>query len=98
MGLRYGLRQHEVVEASRFGDLEGLEDLPLASRRRAPLGDAAVVGLERDEVHALQFVAHIAPRVAGRVLDGPDEQEGKPAELVGRADAILAVVERPGGA
>jgi hypothetical protein len=44
-------------------------------------------------VHAVEFVADVAPGVAGGVLDHPQEQQRQPAQLDVGADAVLAVVE-----
>jgi len=44
-------------------------------------------------VHAVELVTDVAPGVAGRVLDDPDEEEREPAELDVGADAVFAVVE-----
>ena len=46
-----------------------------------------------DEVHAVELVADVAPGVACRVLNDPDEEEHEPAELDVAADAVLAVME-----
>ena len=51
------------------------------------------LGLESDQVHAVELVAHVAPGVARLVLDSADEQEREPAELDVGADAVFAIVE-----
>jgi hypothetical protein len=43
-------------------------------------------------VHPVEFVAQVAPGVAGGVLGDADEQQGEPAQLDVGADAVLAVV------
>ena len=60
---------------------------------RGALRDPAVFGGQGDQVQAVEFVAGVAPGVAGRVLDDPDEQQRQPAQLHVRADAVLAVVK-----
>ena len=72
---------------------EGFEDVLLAGGGHRALGDAAVAGLEGDQVHAVELVADVAPGVLRLVLDGADEQEREPAELDVGADAVFAVVE-----
>ena len=44
-------------------------------------GRRALAGLERDEVHAVELVAEVAPGVAGLRSRRRDEQEREPAEL-----------------
>ena len=57
------------------------------------LGDAALDGFHRYEVHAVELVAHIAPGVAGPVLDDTDQQQTEPARLDVAPDPVLAVME-----
>src|SRR5512144_3382742 len=79
VGLVGGRR--EVVEARRFGKFERLEDAPVAVRELGALGDGALVGRERDEVHAVKLVAQVAPGVAGGGLGDAQQQQREPAEL-----------------
>ena len=81
------------MEAGWLGELEGFEDVLLAGGSHRALGDAAVAGLESDQVHAVKLVADVAPGAAGLMLDGADEQERQPAQLDVGADAVFAVVE-----
>ena len=93
LGLRDGLGQLVVEDLRRLANAERGQDLPLARRRRRAFRDPALVGLEGDEVHAVELVAEVAPRVAGGVLRDADEQEREPAQLDMGADAVLAVVK-----
>jgi hypothetical protein len=70
----------------------------LAGCDRRALSDLAGVGGQGDQVHPVEFVADVAPGVAGGVLDHAQEQQRQPAQLDVGADAVLAVVElnRPG--
>lgn len=49
-------------------------------------------GGERDEVHAVEFVAQVAPGVAGFGFGDAEQQQRQPAELDVRFDAALAAV------
>ena len=51
--------------------------------------DPAVGGGQSYQVHPVQFVTQVPPRVVGGVLDHPYEQEGEPAELDVAADAVF---------
>ncbi len=53
----------------------------------------SVGGGEGDQVHPVEFVADVAPGVAGGVLGHADQQERKPAQLHVGADPVLTVVE-----
>ena len=56
----------------------------------------AVGGGEGDQVHAVEFVAEVAPGVAGGVVGvvgDADQQQRQPAQLDVGADAVFAVVE-----
>ena len=81
----------EVVEARGLGQLEGLEDLALAVGQFGALGDGAVAGSERDEVHTVKLVADVAPGVGGLGL-GDAQQQRQPAQLDVGLDAVLAAV------
>ena len=85
--------QGEVEELGGFGEVERAEQGLLAGCGRGTLGDLAVAGGEGDQVHPVEFVADVAPGVAGGVLDHPQEQQRQPAKLDVGADAVLAVVE-----
>ena len=93
--LRLPSRDWELVveDLGRLAHLESSEDLPLAIRRYRALRDAALIGPEGDEVHALELVSDVSPGVAGCVLDDSDEEQPEPAELDMGVDAVLAVVE-----
>ena len=54
--------------------------------------DAAVGGGEGDQVHAVEFVAQVAPGVAGAGFRDADEKQCQPTQLDVGADAVLAVV------
>jgi len=43
-------------------------------------------------MQSLQFVADVAPGVAGLVLDDPDQQQRQPAQQDVRADVVFAAV------
>src|SRR5665647_3439573 len=89
-----GRRGHfEVAERRRLGQLQGGEDLALASGGQRTLGDPAFAGLQGDEVQALKLVADASPGLPGGVLDDADEEQCQPAEPRVGADAVLAVVE-----
>lgn len=53
------------MEAQRFGQVERLEDAALAVHALGALGDGALAGGERDEVHAVKLVADDAPAAVG---------------------------------
>ena len=53
----------EVVEAGRLWELERLEDAALGGGEFGALRDGAFVGLEGDEVQAVELVAQVAPGV-----------------------------------
>ena len=55
----------EVEVAGWFGEVEGAEDPAVAGGELAALGDVAFAGGEGDEVEAFEFVAGVAPGVAG---------------------------------
>lgn len=57
------------------------------------LRDPAVGGGEGDQVHPVEFVAQVAPGVAGGGLGDADEKQRQPAQLDVGVDAVLAVVE-----
>jgi hypothetical protein len=57
------------------------------------LRDLAVGSAKGDQGHPVEFVAQVAPGVAGGILDDPDEQQRQPAQLDVGADAVLAVME-----
>ena len=60
-----------------------------------PLAAVAGVAGEGAEVQALEFVAEVAPGVAGVGLGDPDQQQREPAEQHVRADPVFfAVVDR----
>ena len=82
----------EVVEARGLWEFERAEDLALAVGQLGALGDGSRAGRKRDEVHAVQFVAEVAPRVAGLGLGDAEEQQREPAELDVGFDAVLAAV------
>jgi hypothetical protein len=67
-GGRWLGRQLEVEEAAWFAHVEGGEDAGLAWGGGRALSDSAFGGGHGDEVHAVEFVADVAPRVAGGVL------------------------------
>lgn len=50
----------EVVEAGWLGDLEGLQDAPVARCELAALGDVAGVGGQCDEMEAFQLASDVA--------------------------------------
>ena len=84
--------RREVVEARWLGQLERLEDLALGMREFGALGDGALAGGERDEVHAVELVADVAPAVCGLGLGDAQQQQRQPADLDVRLDAVLAAV------
>ena len=47
-------------------------------------------------MHAVEFVAQVAPGVAGAGFGDADEQQCQPTQLDVSADAVLAVVVDPG--
>jgi hypothetical protein len=69
-----------------------VQDGLLAGGGGGALGDLAVGGGEGDQVHTVEFVAEVAPEVAGGVLGDADQQR-QPAQLDVGADAVFAVVE-----
>jgi hypothetical protein len=86
----------EVEEFRWFGQVKGVQDGLLAGGGRRALRDLAVGGGEGDQVHPVEFVPQVAPRVAGGGLGDPDEQQRQPAQLDVGADAVLpVVVDRP---
>jgi hypothetical protein len=88
-----GRGHREVEEPWGLGEFEGGQDGLLADGGGGALGDVAVGGGQGDQVHTVQFVADVAPGVAGGVLDHPDQQQCEPAQLDVGADPVLAVVE-----
>lgn len=68
----------EVEVAGRFGQVERGEDGLLVAGQGRALRDAAVGGGEGDRVHAVEFVAQVAPGVAGSGFGDPDEQQCQP--------------------
>ncbi len=55
----------EVVEAGRFGEVEGSQDCAVAGGEFAALGDLSVVGGEGDEVHSFEsrMLRQVSPQV-----------------------------------
>ena len=90
-GSRGGCRL-QVREACGLCELEGAQQVALAACELGALLAGAGGAGERAEVQALKLVAHVAPGVAGLVLDDPDQQQREPAEQDVRADAVFAAV------
>jgi hypothetical protein len=82
----------EVEVAGRFGQVEGGQDGFLPAGEGGALRDAPVGGGQGDQVHAVEFVAQVAPGVAGAGFGDPDEQQCQPTQLDVGADAVFAVV------
>src|SRR5687767_3973777 len=82
----------EVEVFGGFGQVERGQDGLLAVGGRGALRDAAVGGGEGDQVHAGEFVAQVAPGVAGAGFRGPDGQQRQPTQLDMGADTVLTVV------
>lgn len=82
----------EVEVAGRFGQVEGGEDGLVAAGQGGTLGDTAVCGGQGDQVHAVEFVAQVAPGITGAGFGDPDEQQCQPTQLDVSTDAVLAVV------
>src|SRR5688572_29613908 len=82
----------EVDEPWRLGEVERLEDGPLAVRRLGALTAGAGGTAERAEVHAVELVAQVAPGVVAGGLGEADEQQRQPAEQDVGADAVLQAV------
>lgn len=91
-----GLGHREVEEPGRPWELEGGQAGLLAGGGRGPLRDLSVGGRAGDQVHPVEFVAGVAPGVVGGVRDHSQEQQCEPAQLDGRADPVLAVMEHGG--
>ncbi len=77
-------RRGEVEEPRGVGELEGGQDRLLAGGGGGALRDVAVGGGQGHQVHAVEFVADVAPGVVGGVLDHADQQQGEPAQLDAR--------------
>ena len=95
-GGRFGpLRGGELQEQRWLLDPEGAEDLLVLGGELGPLPALAGVAGERDEVQALEFVAEVAPGIAGVVLGDADQQQRQPTEQHVRSDPLfLAMVDR----
>ena len=50
----------------------------MAAGEGGTLGDAAVGGGQGDQVHAVEFVAQVAPGITGAGFGDPDEQQCQP--------------------
>jgi len=61
-----------------FGQVERSQDGLLVAGEGRALGDAAVGGGEGDQVHAVEFVAQVAPGVAGAGFRDTDEKQCEP--------------------
>lgn len=72
-------RGGEVEVFGWLGQLEHVQDGFLCAGGGRALGDAAVGGGQGDLVHAVEFVAEVAPGVAGGGLGDADEQQGEPS-------------------
>ncbi len=67
-------RGGEVEEAGWLGELERGQDGLLPGGGGRALRDVSVGGGQGDQVHAVKFVADVAPGVVGGVLDHPQQQ------------------------
>src|SRR5665811_2265929 len=83
----------EVEESRRLGHVERGQDLLLTGSEHGALRDVAFAGGEGDQVETVEFVADVAPGVAGGVLHDSDQQQGQPAQLDVGADPVLAIME-----
>ena len=86
-------RNLEIKETSRLGDVEGPEDLGLTGSGVRSLSHSSLSSLHGDQMHAVEFVSHVAPGVVSSVLKDPHEQQPQPAELDVDANAVLAVMK-----
>ena len=68
-GLR---RKLELEETARLGHVERVENLRLTGGGVRALSDASFAGLHGDDVHAIELVTDVSPRVASTVLDDAD--------------------------
>ena len=75
---RGGFEGCEVEVLGRFGQVERGEDGLLVAGEGRALRDAAVGGGEGDQVHAVEFVAQVAPGVAGAGFGHADEKQCQP--------------------
>ena len=76
---RSGVGDGELEELGWFGQVERGEDGLVTRCAGGTLRDVAVAGGQGDQVHAVEFVAQVAPGVAGSVLGDTDEKQCKPA-------------------
>lgn len=68
------------------------EDLFVSGGELAALGDGAFGGAHGDQVQPFEFVAEVAPGVAGLELGDAQQQEREPDQLHVGLDAGLRVV------
>jgi hypothetical protein len=71
----------EVEVFGGFGQVEGGQDGLVATGEGRALGDAALGGGQGDQVHAVQFVAQVAPGVTGAGFGDPDKKQCQPTQL-----------------
>src|SRR6185312_5810234 len=82
----------ELEVLGRFGQFERGQDGLLPAGDGGALRDLPVGCGQGDQVHAVEFVAQVAPGVAGGGFGDAEQQQREPAQLHVGADAVLAVV------